>query len=86
MKKFLRLIERTAHSIGLLLAIVAVVWIGVFIGRPAEKNGNQSNFAGTEQQKNLSVGGYLDLSGTAITEIPAGARIVAKIYDLKRSA
>jgi uncharacterized protein (DUF2235 family) len=51
MKKFLRLIERVAHSIGLLLAIVAIVWIGVFIGRPAEKSGNQSNFAGAEQQK-----------------------------------
>ena len=51
MKKFLRLIERIAHSIGLLLAIVAIVWIGVFIGRPAEKSGSQSNFAGAEQQK-----------------------------------
>jgi uncharacterized protein (DUF2235 family) len=51
MKKILRLIERIAHSIGLLLAIVAIVWIGVFIGRPAEKSGNQSNFAGAEQQK-----------------------------------
>src|SRR5260370_25916712 len=51
MKKFLRLIERIAHSIGLLLAIAAIVWIGVFIGRPAEKSGSQSNFAGAEQQK-----------------------------------
>jgi uncharacterized protein (DUF2235 family) len=51
MKTFLRLIERIAHSIGLLLAIVAIVWIGVFIGRPAEKSGNQSSFAGAEQQK-----------------------------------
>jgi uncharacterized protein (DUF2235 family) len=51
MKKFLRLIERIGHSIGLLLAIVAIVWIGVFIGRPAEKSGNQSNFVGAEQQK-----------------------------------
>src|SRR5712672_2243760 len=51
MKIFLRLIERIGHSIGLLLAIVAIVWIGVFIGRPAEKSGNQPNFAGAEQQK-----------------------------------
>src|SRR5271155_2967153 len=51
MRKFLRLIERIAHSIGFLLAVVAIVWIGVFIGRPAEKSGSQSNFAGAEQQK-----------------------------------
>ena len=49
--KFLRLIERIAHMIGLLLAIVAIVWIGVFIGRPSEKSGNRPNFAGAEQQK-----------------------------------
>src|SRR5262245_7735293 len=51
MKKFLRWIERIAHTIGLLLAVVAIVWIGVFIGRPAEKSGNQSNFADADQQK-----------------------------------
>jgi uncharacterized protein (DUF2235 family) len=57
--KILRLIERVAHSIGLLLAIVAIVAIGVIIGRPAEKSGNQPNFAGAEQQqKRLAV--FLD--------------------------
>jgi uncharacterized protein (DUF2235 family) len=49
--KILRWIERIAHTIGLLLAIVAIVWIGVIIGRPSEKSGNQQNFAGAEQQK-----------------------------------
>jgi uncharacterized protein (DUF2235 family) len=42
-----------------LLAIVAIVAIGVIIGRPAEKSGNQPNFAGAEQQqKRLAV--FLD--------------------------
>ena len=51
MRKFFRWVERIAHTIGFLLAIIAIVWIGVIIGRPAEKNGNQSNFSSTEQQK-----------------------------------
>lgn len=59
MKMILRLIERTAHSVGLFLAIVALVWIGVIVGRPAEKSGSQPTFAGAEQrQKRLAV--YLD--------------------------
>jgi len=57
--KVLRLIERIAHWIGLLLGIVAIVWIGVIIGRPSEKSGNQPNFAGAEQQqKRLAI--FLD--------------------------
>ena len=48
MKKFLRLVERTAHSIGVALAIVAIAWIWV---RPSEKSGGQPNFAGAEQQQ-----------------------------------
>ena len=57
--KLLRLIERTAHSVGLFLAIVALVWIGVIVGRPAEKSGSQPTFAGADQkQKRLAV--YLD--------------------------
>lgn len=57
--KFLRLLERTAHTIGALLAIVAIVWIGVIVGRPAEKSGSQPTFAGADQkQKRLAV--YLD--------------------------
>src|SRR5712675_1884787 len=57
--KVLRWIERIAHSIGLLLAIVAIVAIGVIIGRPSEKSGNQPNFAGAEQQqKRLAI--FLD--------------------------
>src|SRR5258705_467380 len=51
MKKVLRWVERIAHSIGVLLGIVAIVWIGVIVGRPPEKSGNQQNFAGAEQQK-----------------------------------
>jgi hypothetical protein len=49
--KVLRWIERIAHTIGLLLAIVAIVAVGVIVGRPSEKSGNQPNFAGVEQQK-----------------------------------
>lgn len=49
--KILRLFERVAHWIALFLGIVAIVAIGVIIGRPSEKSGNQPNFAGTEQQK-----------------------------------
>lgn len=57
--KILRLLERIAHWIALFLAIVAIVAIGVIIGRPAEKSGGQPNFAGAEQlQKRLAV--FLD--------------------------
>src|SRR3954452_10770038 len=51
MKKVLRLIERLAHWIALLLGIVAIVAVGVIITRPSEKSGNQPNFAGVEQQQ-----------------------------------
>src|SRR5258708_4314501 len=57
--KVLRLIERIAHWIALFLGIVAIVAVGVIIGRPSEKSGNQPNFAGAEQQqKRLAV--FLD--------------------------
>jgi uncharacterized protein (DUF2235 family) len=57
--KFLRLVERIAHWIALFLGIVAIVAVGVIIGRPSEKSGNQPNFAGAEQQqKRLAV--FLD--------------------------
>jgi uncharacterized protein (DUF2235 family) len=57
--KVLRLIERIAHWFALLLGIVAIVAVGVIIGRPSEKSGNQPNFAGAEQrQKRLAV--FLD--------------------------
>ncbi|MGJ4927163.1 phospholipase effector Tle1 domain-containing protein [Bradyrhizobium sp. HKCCYLS2038] len=59
MKRVLRFIERTAHTVGFLLAIIAIVWIGVLVGRPAEKSGSQPTFAGADQkQKRLVV--YLD--------------------------
>ncbi|WFU80764.1 DUF2235 domain-containing protein [Bradyrhizobium sp. CIAT3101] len=59
MKKILRFVERTAHTIGFLLAVVAIVWIGVLVGRPAEKSGSQPTFAGADRkQKRLAV--YLD--------------------------
>jgi hypothetical protein len=44
-------IERIAHWIGLFLAIVAIVAVGVIIGRPSEKSGNQPSFTGAEQQQ-----------------------------------
>jgi hypothetical protein len=56
MKRFLRWVERIAHSIGVALAIVAIAWIWV---RPSEKSGGQPNFAGAEQQqKRLAI--FLD--------------------------
>lgn len=59
MKKFLRVIERLAHWFALVLGIVAIVWIGVIVGRPAEKSGSQPTFVGADQkQKRLAV--YLD--------------------------
>ena len=51
LSKALRLIERLAHWFGFLLGITAIVAIGVIIGRPSEKSGNQPNFAGVEQQQ-----------------------------------
>jgi uncharacterized protein (DUF2235 family) len=57
--KILRSIERIAHWIALFLGIVAIVAIGVIIGRPSDKSGNQPSFTGAEQrQKRLSV--FLD--------------------------
>lgn len=59
MKILLRLIERTAHWIALILGVVAIVWIGVIVGRPAEKSGSQPTFAGADQkQKRLAI--YFD--------------------------
>ena len=49
--KVLRLFERLAHWLALFVAIVAIVAIGVIIGRPSEKSGTQPNFAAAEQQK-----------------------------------
>lgn len=49
--KILRLIERLAHWFALFFGIVAIVAVGVIIGRPSEKSGAQPNFAGAEQQK-----------------------------------
>jgi hypothetical protein len=52
-------IWQTAHSIILLAVVAVMIAIGVFIGRPGEKGGNQSNFAGSDQQqKRLAV--FLD--------------------------
>ena len=57
--RFWRPLERAAHWIGLFLGIVAIVWIGVIVGRPSEKSGNQPSFAGAEQQqKRLAI--FLD--------------------------
>ena len=58
MKVVLRVVERIAHWIGLFLAISAIVAVGVIIGRPAEKGGNQPNFANELQPKRLAV--FLD--------------------------
>jgi hypothetical protein len=49
--KVLRLIERVVFWIALFLGIVAIVAVGVIVGRPMEKSGNQPNFASAEQQQ-----------------------------------
>ncbi|MFB6451156.1 DUF2235 domain-containing protein [Bradyrhizobium tunisiense] len=49
--KVLRFFERLAHWVALFIGIVAIVAIGVIIGRPSEKSGTQPNFADVEQQK-----------------------------------
>ena len=57
--KILRLIERLAHWLALVLGIVAIAAIVTLIGRPSEKSGGEPNFAGAEQQqKRLAV--FLD--------------------------
>lgn len=54
-----RWIERGLHSIAFVLAVGIIAWIVAFVGRPAEKSGSQSNFAGGEQQqKRLAI--FLD--------------------------
>jgi len=45
--KILRWIERIAHSLGLLLAIVAIVWIGV-INHIVNARGGRANEVGIE--------------------------------------
>lgn len=48
-------LERIVHW----LAIIAIVWVGVIIGKPEEKSGSQPTFAGADQkQKRLAI--YLD--------------------------
>jgi len=57
--RVLRLFERIAHWLALFIAIAAIVAVGVIIGRPSEKSGNQPNFAGADQeQKRLVI--FLD--------------------------
>jgi hypothetical protein len=57
--KVLRLIERLAHWLALVLGIVAIAAIVTIIGRPSEKSGSQPNSASAErQQKRLAV--FLD--------------------------
>src|SRR5262245_3106565 len=59
LKKSLRLIERLAHWFALFLGVVAIVAVGVIIGRPSERSGSQPNFTGADQQqKRLAV--FLD--------------------------
>jgi uncharacterized protein (DUF2235 family) len=59
MKKILRFVERTAHTIGFFLSIIAIAWIVTVVGRPEEKSGSQPTFAGADQkQKRLAI--YFD--------------------------
>lgn len=51
MKKILRLIERSLHTIGVFVAIAALMGVAILVSRPSEKTGSQANFAGAGQQK-----------------------------------
>ncbi len=51
MKFFLWIVKKLARWFGFVLAVAAIVAVGVIISRPPEKSGNQSNFTGSEQQK-----------------------------------
>lgn len=57
--KVLRVIERSAHTLGSLIAICAIIAVAVIITRPSEKSGSQPSFVGSEQQqKRLAI--FLD--------------------------
>lgn len=51
---------RIAHSIILLGVVAVMIAIGVFIGRPGEKDGNQSSLAGVDQQQQKRLAVFLD--------------------------
>ena len=51
---------RIAHSIILLGVVAVMIAIGVFIGRPGEKGGNQSSVAGVDQQQQKRLAVFLD--------------------------
>ena len=58
-KKVLRIIERVAHSVGVVLGIVALVWIGVIVGRPSRDEWQSAELCRAEQQhKRLAI--FLD--------------------------
>lgn len=57
----LRFIERTAHTLGVGIAIAAIVAVTVVVSRPSEKGGSQPNFFGADQQQKRLV---LFLDGT----------------------
>lgn len=58
---------RIAHSIILLGVVAVMIAIGVFIGRPGEKGGNQSSLAGVDQQQQKRLAVFLD--GTTVRGI-----------------
>lgn len=49
--KIWRPFERVMHWLGFVVAVAAIVAVGVIIGRPSEKSGGQQDFAGVEQQQ-----------------------------------
>lgn len=51
---------RIAHSFILLVVLAGMIAIGVFIGRPGEKGGNQSSLAGVDQQQQKRLAVFLD--------------------------
>ena len=46
-----RKIGWVAHKLAIFVGIAAMIGVGVYIGRPPEKTGNQPDFTGAEQQK-----------------------------------
>lgn len=56
----LRKIWWVGHKVLILIGIAAMIGVGVYIGRPPEKTGNQPDFIGSEQQQKKRLAVFLD--------------------------
>lgn len=56
----LRKIWWVGHKVLIFIGIAAMIGVGVYIGRPPEKTGNQPDFIGSEQQQKKRLAVFLD--------------------------